>query len=97
MFSCKNCGSRTIASKEHCASAPKLTLIQTLTLAGGGRQISLEVIVWLPPNPKTNPNLDPDPNPNRKAVFLGGQLPGYQKLRSLFEHILYKSRLDDCL
>ena len=27
----------------------------------------------LPPNPKTNPNLDP--NPNRGEIFLGGNYP----------------------
>ena len=30
------------------------------------------------PNPKTNPNLDRNPNPKRGAIFLGGQLCGYR-------------------
>ena len=54
-------GSRTIATKENCPPTPKLTLGQTLTLTGD--QFSLGAIVWLPPNPKTNPNLDPNPQP----------------------------------
>ena len=33
--------------------------------------------MWLAPYPKTNPNLDPNPNPNRGAIFLEGQLAGY--------------------
>ena len=52
---------------------PKLTLSQTLTLTGG--QFSLEKVVRLFPNPKTNPDLDPNPNPNRWAIFLGGNCP----------------------
>ena len=48
---------------------PKLTLTQTLTLTRG--QFSSGAIVWLPLNPKTNPNLDRNPNPNREAIFLG--------------------------
>ena len=55
---------------------PKLTLTQPLTLTGG--QLSKGAIVWLPPNPKTKPNLDPKPIPNRGATFLGEQLSRYQ-------------------
>ena len=54
---------------------PKLTLTQTLTLNVG--QFFSEAIVWLPPNPKTNPNLDRNHNPNRGTIFLGGQLSRY--------------------
>ena len=62
--------SRTITPKENCPPTPKLTLSQTLTLTGG--QFSLGAIVWLPPNPKTNPDLDSNPNSNRGAIYLGG-------------------------
>ena len=74
-------GSRTIAPEENCPPTPKLTLIQTITLTGG--HFSSYETVWLPPNSKTNPNLDPSPNANRKAVFLGGQLSGYPWLYNL--------------
>ena len=35
------------------------------------------VIVWLPPlpNPKTNPNLDPNPNSNQGEFSSGGNCP----------------------
>ena len=68
-------GSRTIVPDENCPPTPKLTLSQTLTLTGG--QFFSGAIVSLPPNPKTNPDLDPNPNPNRGAIFLEGQLSGY--------------------
>ena len=55
---------------------PKLTLSQTLTPTGG--QFSSGPIVWLPLNHKTNPNLDPNPNPKREAIFRGGKLFGYR-------------------
>ena len=42
-----------------------------------GKQRSSRTIVWLPPNPKTNPDLDPNPNPNRRAIFFEAQLSGY--------------------
>ena len=61
---------------------PKLTLSQTLTLTGG--QFFSRAIVWLPPNPKTNPDLEPNPNPNQGAIFLGGQLSGYLFVRNTF-------------
>ena len=64
-------GSRAIALEENCPPTPKLTLSQTLTLFSSG------AIVWLLPNPKTNPDLDPNPNPYRGAIFLRGQLSGY--------------------
>ena len=52
---------------------PKLTLTQTLTLTRV--QFSSGAIIWLPPpNPKTNPNLDQNPNPNWGAVLLGGAI-----------------------
>ena len=71
-------GSRKIAPEKNCPLTPKLTLIQLLTLTGG--QFSLGAIVCLPPNPKTNPNLEPNPNPSLGAIFIegGGQLSGYQ-------------------
>ena len=68
-------GSRTIAPEENCPSTPKLTLSQTLTLTRG--QFSSWAIVWLPPNPKTNPDLDPNPSPNQGGNFPRGQLAGY--------------------
>ena len=43
-------GSRKTAPEENCPSTPKLTLT--------GRLFSLGAIVWLSPNPKTNPNLE---------------------------------------
>ena len=52
------------------APTPNLTLSRILTRG----QFSSGAIVWLPPNPKTNPNLDRNPNSNRGAIFLGGQL-----------------------
>ena len=57
-------GSRSIAPEENCPPTPKLTLSQTQTLTGGG-QFSLGAFFWLPSNPKSNPDLDPNPNPNR--------------------------------
>ena len=61
---------------------PKLTLTQTLTLTVG--RFSSEAIVYLPPNPKTNPNLDQNPNHNQRAIFLGRQLSRYH----FKEHLL---------
>ena len=29
---------------------------------------------WLPPDPKTNPDLDPNPKPNLGETFLGAQI-----------------------
>ena len=66
-------GSRAIAPEENCSlPTPKLTLSQTLTLIEG--QFSLEANVWFRPKPKINPDLDLNPNPNRGAIFLRGQL-----------------------
>ena len=56
-------GSRTISPEENFPPTPKVTLIQTLTLTG--EQFSTGAIVWLPPYPISNPNFDPNPNPNR--------------------------------
>ena len=67
--------SRTIAREENSPQTPKLALSQTLTLTRG--QFSLGAIIWLSPNPKTNPDLDPNPNPHRRAIFLEGKLSGY--------------------
>ena len=47
-------------------STPKLILSQTLTLNGG--HVFSGAIVWLPSNPKTNPDLDPNPNPNQGEI-----------------------------
>ena len=56
-----------------------ITVLITLTLTdkGGGGQFSSRLIVWLPPlpNPKTNPNLDPNPNSNQGEFSLGGSCP----------------------
>ena len=43
----------------------------------GGGQFSSRLIVWLPPlpNPKTNPNLDPNPNSNQGEFSSGGNCP----------------------
>ena len=74
---------RTIAPEENFPSTPKLNLTQIQTLTEG--LFSSETIVWLTPNPKINPNLDPNPNHNRGAVFIGrggrgrGGLFGYYK------------------
>ena len=53
----------------NCSPTPKLTLGQALTLTGV--RFSSAAIVWLPPNPKINPDLDPNPNRNRVAIFFG--------------------------
>ena len=69
--------SRTIAPKENCPPppTPKLTLTKTLTLTGG--QFFPGTIVWLSLNPKTNPNFDQNPKPNRGQFSWGEQLSGY--------------------
>ena len=72
--------SRTIAPEKNCPPTPRLILSQTLALTDG--QFSSRAIAWLPPNPKTNPNLDPNPNPNRGAIFLEVQLSGYRAICS---------------
>ena len=66
-------GSRKIAPEENCSPNAKLTLSQTLTL--NGRQFSSGAIVWLSPNPKTNPGLDPNLSPNRGQFSSGGNCP----------------------
>ena len=63
-------GSSTIALKENWPPTLKLTVTQPLTLTRG--QFFFGAIVWLPSNPKTNPNLDQSPNPKRGTIFLGG-------------------------
>ena len=60
-------GSRTIALEENCPATPKLTLTQTPTVTR--EQFTSGAIVWLSPNPKTNPNLDRYPNPNWGTKF----------------------------
>ena len=66
-----------IAPEEKCPPTPKLTLSQTLTLTRG--QFFLGTIVWLPPNPKTTPDLHQNSNFNWEGgTFLGGQLSGYR-------------------
>ena len=72
---------------------PKLTL--TLTDEGGG-QFSSRLIVWLPPlpNPKTNPNLDPNPNSNQGEFSSGGNCPDAEIIVYVtikyFQHNLHK-------
>ena len=63
-------GSRKIAPEENCPLTPKLTLTQPLTLTGG--QFSSGAIIRLLHNPKTNPNLEPNPKPNLGAIFIEG-------------------------
>ena len=85
-YHCQECiVSKTVLGQlppRKIAPTPKLTLSQTLTLTGG--QCFSCSFFWLPPPPphnrKTNPNLDPNPNPSRGrgAIFIGGQLSGYQ-------------------
>ena len=66
--------SRAISPEENCSPpTPKLTLTQTLTLTMG--RFSSEAIVYLPPNPKTNPNLDQNPTINRGQFSSGGNCP----------------------
>ena len=62
--------SSTIAPEEKCPPTAKLILIKPLNLTRG--LFSSKAIVCLPPNPKTKPNLDPNPNPNRGPIFLVG-------------------------
>ena len=68
-------GSRTIASKENCPSTPKLTLTQPLTLTGDN--FPQGHLSGCPPTLKVTPNLDPNPTPNREAIFLEGKLSRY--------------------
>ena len=44
---------------------------QTLTLTRG--QFFSGAVVWLLPKPKTNPDLDQNPNPNRGAIVRGNK------------------------
>ena len=68
---------QNIALEENCPLIPKLTLIKTLTVTRG--QFPSGAIVWLPPNPKTNSNLDRNPNPNGRGGGERGQFsPGEQ-------------------
>ena len=74
--------------------SPKVTLSQTLTLTGGwwGRGGFFSVaIVWLSPNHKNNPALEPNPNPNQGIIFLGWQLSGYQLENGNVKHSQRKS------
>ena len=71
--------SRTIALEENWSQNPRLTLTQTLTRIGG--QFSKGEIVWSP-NPKTNPDLEPNPNPNRGQLSSGVNCPDTMKTNS---------------
>ena len=63
---------------ENCPPTPELTLTQTLTPNMGQFSFGGNCLFAPPPNPKTNPSLDQNPNPNRGgAIFLGGQLSGH--------------------
>ena len=64
-------GSSTIVSEQNCPQTTKLTLTQTLIIPGG--QFVFVAIVWLPPNLKTNPSLDTNPNPNQGKISLRGK------------------------
>ena len=61
-----------------------LTLSRTLTLTGG--QHFSGAIVWLLPIPKTFPNLDPNPNPNRGQFSFGAivRTPLFQILKERY-------------
>ena len=48
----------------------KFALSQTLTLTG--KQFAPGTIIWLPLNPKNNPDLDPNHKPNRGQLFSEG-------------------------
>ena len=48
----------------------KFALSQTLTLTG--EQFSSGTIIWLPLNPKTNPDLDPNHTPNQGQLSSQG-------------------------
>ena len=63
-------GSRTITLEENCPATPKLTLTQTPTLTRWA--IYLRGNCLVAPNPKTNPNLDCNPSPNRGTKFPWG-------------------------
>ena len=77
--SLKICIIKRNAPAENFPPTPILTITETLSLTwgGGGGEFSSWAIVWFPRNPKTNPNLDPNPNPKRGAIFFGRQLSGY--------------------
>ena len=51
---------------------PKTNPQPNLTLTE--EQLFLRAIVWLPPKPKTNPDLDPNPNHNRGGQFSSGAI-----------------------
>ena len=63
---------RKIAPNPKTNPQPNLTLTE--------EQLFLRAIVWLPPKPKTNPDLDPNSNHNQGAIFLGWQLSEYQNI-----------------
>ena len=65
----KTNGSRAIAPRK-IAPNPKSNPYPNLNLTRG--QFSSGAIAWLPPNPKTNLNLDQNANPNRGQFSPGG-------------------------
>ena len=80
-------GSRIIVPDENCPPTPKLTLSQTLTLTGG--QFFSGAIVSLPSNPKTNPDLEPNPNRNRGGNFSRGAIV---RIPSYTPHMIFTSK-----
>ena len=58
--------------------APNPKTIPKLNPNPNKGQFSSDAIVWLILNHKTNPDLDPNYNPNQGAIFLRGQLSGYR-------------------
>ena len=76
-------GSRAIAPEENLPTPNIKTNPKPNPNPNRGGSIYLGANCLVAPNPKSNPPLDPNPNPNRGAIFLGGQLPGYQRVQLL--------------
>ena len=66
---------------ENCPPTPELTLTQTLTPNMGQFSSGGNCLFAPPPNPKTNPSLDQNPNPNGG----GGNFPRGAIVRTLLK------------